>query len=243
MSTAPYTYGVILPTAGEDDEKATKPLRLLPPEVRRVTAGLALSDYTQEGVEEAMGRYWSCVDSLVSQGAQSVVLAGVPISSQLGRARVLELLAETTRRTGVPADGAAEAIIAAFQRLGVRRVAIGSRWAEQLNQAMARYLTEAGIEVLYVTSVGQWGRQAFAMSIEEGVQLALQLGVEALRSAPQAEALLLPGGSWRPMGVVQHLEESLGKPVITNENSRLWRVIHGGHAPSVTGWGRLLAAG
>lgn len=238
-----FTWGVILPTSDGPVDGTGKHIRLLPSAVRRVSVGLGLRDYTKEDVEQAMSRYWACVDELASREVQCVVLAGVPVSAQLGRQRVLDLLAETTRRTGLPADSAIEAIIGALNRLGLDRLAIGSRWAHQLNQAMTRYLAEAGIEVIYVNSAGQWGRQAFAMSFEEGIKLALELGIDALRSAPQAEALLLPGGTWRPLGVVPYLEEAFSKPVITNENARVWRLVHEGHAPPVSGWGRLLAAG
>ena len=235
-----YVWGMIAPTTAEAEEDSGRPLKLLPPTITKVTTGLGLRDYTVDGVEEAIGRYWACVDDLTGQGAQRVVLAGVPISAQLGRPRVLELLAETARSKGVPADSAMEAIIAACQHLGVQRVTVASRWADQLNQAMIRYLAHAGIDVSYVNGAGQWGAQAFAMSIEEGVKLAFQLGRDAFRAAPRADALLLPGGAWRPFGVIPALEEDFGKPVITNGNSRIWRIIHDGLAPPVEGWGRLL---
>lgn len=238
-----YTWGAIAPQGAESEDSAHRPLILLPPEVRQVSVGLGLQDYTQEGVEEAMSRYWSCIDHLVAMGAQRTVLTGVPISSQLGRPRVLELIAETTRRTGLMADTATEAIIAAFQYLGVRRVTVASRWADQLNRALAAYLAEAGIEVVYVNGRGQWAAESSAMSLEEGMRLAFELGRDALRSAPEADALLMPGGAWRPFAAIPFLEEDFGKPVITNGNSRIWRIIHDGIAPPVQGWGRLLAQG
>ena len=45
-----------------------------------------------EGVAEAMTRYDDLAGDLVARGAQRVVLAGIPISVQLGRTRVLELM-------------------------------------------------------------------------------------------------------------------------------------------------------
>lgn len=63
----------------------------------------------------------------------------------------------------------------------------------------------------------------------------------AVRQAPQADALFLPGGAWRPLPAVPILEEDYNKPVFTNGNTRAWRLIHDGIAPPVSGWGRLLA--
>ncbi|MCC7486270.1 MAG: hypothetical protein IT529_14965 [Burkholderiales bacterium] len=38
------------------------------------------------------------------------------------------------------------------------------------------------------------------------------------------------------------LEEDHGVPVVTNPIAQVWRLMHEGVAPPVTGWGRLLAA-
>ena len=80
------------------------------------------------------------------------------------------------------------------------------------------------------------------MSIEEGVKLAFQLGREAMRRAPNAEALLLAGGAWRSLAALPILEEDYGIPVVTNPIAPIWRLIHDGIAPPVEGWGRLLAS-
>ena len=188
-----------------------------------------------------MSLYADCVQDLVSRGAQRVSLNGIPISVQLGRQRVLELIEDTQNTLGVPGDTAGEAVVAAMHHMGVSKIAVGSRWADQVNEALIRYLDHAGIEVLTVTCRGQWAQQAFSMSIEMGVKLAFELGREAMRQAPQADALFLPGGAWRPLPAVPILEEDYNKPVFTNGNTRAWRLIHDGIAPPVSGWGRLLA--
>ena len=236
-----YVEGTVSPI-GTDRHPMPQPEPLLPPEVKRISASIEIADYTPDGVDQAIReRYWSCVDALMSQGANRITLAGLPIASQLGRTRVLALAEETTRRTGVAADSHAEATVAALNHVGARRVAIASRWSEQLNAALVSYLTQAGIEVLTITSVGQWAKQAFSMSIEEGVKLAFQLGKEAMKRAPNAEGLLLAGGAWRSLAAVPVLEDDYRIPVVTNPIAQVWRLIAAGVAPSVQGWGRLLA--
>ena len=236
-----FIAGTITPI-GEDRNPQSRPQPLLPPAIKRVFSSIEISDYTAEGVDEAIrDRYWPCVDALVKQGAQSITLAGFPIASQLGRARLLELQAETAQRTGVIADSQAEATIAALQHLGAKKIAIASRWSTALNEALVAYLNHAGIDVLAVTSTGQWAKQAFSMSIEEGVKLAFQLGREAMRKAPKADALLLAGGAWRSLAAVPILEEDFGIPVVTNPIAPVWRLIAAGIEPPVQGWGRLLA--
>ena len=154
---------------------------------------------------------------------------------------MLALLEEPARKTGVVADAHAEATVAALQHFGAKRIAVASRWSEALNTRVVDYLTQAGFEVLTITGVGQWAAQAFSMSIEEGVKLSFQLGREAMRKAPKADALFLAGGAWRSLAAVPILEEDFGIPVVTNPITQPWRLIAAGIAPPVEGWGRLLA--
>ena len=239
---AGYCWGVIAPRRGEAaDEEGSYYEPLLPPEVVTLSNVLGITDYTVDSINEAMARYPDCVRDLADRGAQRVCLNGIPISVQLGRPRVLELMETTQRDFGVQGDTAGEAVVAAMGHLGVRRIAVGSRWADEVNNALIEYLADADIEVVAMTTRGQWARQAFDMSVEMGVKLAFELGREAMRSAPQADALFLPGGAWRPLPAVPILEEDYSKPVFTNGNTRAWRLIHDRIAPPVAGWGRLLS--
>lgn len=238
-----YIMGMVMP-ADHDRLPNSQPEPLLPPDVRRINSSINISDYTVDAVNLAMQkRYWECVDELAAQGANSISLAGLPIASQLTRPRVLGIIEETAKRTGRAADSQSEATIAAIRHLGARRIAIASRWPGELNQALLAYFADADIEVLAITSAGQWASRAFSMSIEEGVKLAFQLGREAMRKAPKADLLLLAGGAWRSLAAVPILEEDFGVPVITNPIAPVWRLIAAVIAPPVQGWGRLLANG
>lgn len=236
-----YCWGVIAPAAGDEmkDTNASEPL--LPPEVTTISNVLGIGDYTEEGVADAIERFPACTQELVNQGAQRITLNGMPISVNLGRARVLELIELVQKDFGIPGDTAGEAAVAAMHHLGVRTVTVGSRWDAQINNLLITYLNEAGIEVLSITTRGQWARHAFGMSFELGVRMAFDLGREAARAAPEADAIYLPGGAWRPLPAVPILEEDYGKPVFTNRTTQTWRLIHDGVAPPVQGWGRLLA--
>jgi arylmalonate decarboxylase len=235
-----YIEGTVMPH--DIEALASRPEPLLPADVRRIQASIDITDYTDQGVHAAIDkRYWACVEELAAQGAQSITLAGFPIASQLGRARVLELQKQTAEKTGAIADSHAEATIAALTHLGAARIAVASRWANALNEKLVKYLKDAGIEVLAITNADQWAGKAFSMSIEEGVKLAFQLGREARRRAPDAQAVLLAGGAWRSLAAEPILEDEFGIPVITNPIAQVWRLIDAGIAPPVQGWGRLLA--
>jgi len=237
-----FRYGDITPTAGLRRAPCYEFYRLVPLDVMQVVVGLGIEDYTTAGVEQAMQRFWPCVDALANEGVDSIRLGGAPISAQLGRDRVRSLLAEIQQRTGVPGYASMEAIAAGLHHLGARTVTIGSRWADQLNAAVERYLTEAGLQVVHVTTRGQWSGEAFSMTFEQGLEMALAVGREAILAAPHADAVVVPGGSALSLHVIPALEDEFGKPVLTNLNAEVWQIlVQPGVVGPVRGWGRLLA--
>src|SRR5205085_3678669 len=119
--------------------------RLVPLDVLEITTNLGITDYTPEGVEAAIGNFWNCVDALAKENIDWLILGGAPVSSQLGRPRVLELIQQVRDKTGIQMDTPMESIVAGLHHLGAKRVVVASRWADQLNDALADYLREGGI--------------------------------------------------------------------------------------------------
>jgi maleate cis-trans isomerase len=239
-----FRYGVIHPRANEEFQRgpAYQLYRLVPLDVMEISTGLGLENYTPEGVEKAVGNYWNCVKILEKEKADLIIFSGAPISGVLGRPRVVELLRQTKEKTGIPADAPLEALIAAMHHLGLKTLTIGSRWADAVNQAMTRYLEAGGIKVVGITKRNQWAADAFAMSLEEGLKIALDVGREAAKLAPEADAIAVPGGAAMALHVIPALEEEFGKPAFTNMSVEVWNdLVRPGIIPPVQGWGCLLA--
>src|SRR5438094_5155917 len=82
---------------------------------------------------------------------------------------------------------------------------------------MVRFMEASGFTVVssevagYVAGV-ELGRA--------GSQAAYELGRRADR--PDAEAVIMPGGNWPAVSVVERLERELGKPVLANNAVSLW---------------------
>ena len=219
-------------------------IRLLPLDFMEVATGLGLENYTEEGVEKAMKNYWTCVERLTKEKVDHIVLSGAPISAVLTRPRVLELIKQTKEKTGIPVDAPLEALIAALKHLGLSKLAVGSRWADPVNNAIVRYLKEGGIEVVGITKRNQWASDAFGMTLEEGLKTALEVGREAALTWPQAEGISIPGGAAMALHVIPAIEEEFGKPAFTNMSAEVWyELVRPGIIPPVQGWGNLLAGG
>ena len=239
-----FRYGMIQPRSHENRQRGSgyQFYRLVPLDVMECSAVLGIENYTLEAVEKALGNYWNCVEALVREKAQVIVLGGAPVSAALGRRRVVELLRQTTEKTGIPTDAPLEALIAAMNHLGLKKLAIGSRWADKVNDGLVSYLAEGGIEVVGVTKRNQWGAESAAMSLEEGLTMALEVGREAARMFPEAQAISVPGGAAMSLHVVPALEEEFGKPAFTNLTTEVWHdLVRPGIIAPVQGWGRLLA--
>jgi maleate cis-trans isomerase len=129
-----------------------------------------------------------------------------------------------------------------MNHLGLTKVAIGSRWADPVNDAIKRYLEAGGITVVGITKRNQWASDSFAMTLEQGLEMALDVGCEAARTWPEAEAISVPGGAAMSLHVIPAIEEEYGKPAFTNMSAEVWNdLVRPGIIPPVQGWGRLLA--
>ena len=238
-----FRYGVIHPRAHEDVQRGPgyQFYRLVPLDVMEISTGLGLENYTEEGVERAIANYWRCVDLLAQEKSDVIIFGGAPISAVLTRPRVVALLNQTKEKTGIPADAPLEALIAAMKHFGFTRIAVGSRWADKVNDAIVRYLAHGGIEVVGITKRNQWASDAFAMTFEQGLDMALEVGREAATSWPDAEAVSVPGGAAMSLHVIPALENEFRKPAFTNMSVEVWNdLVRPGIIAPVQGWGRLL---
>jgi maleate cis-trans isomerase len=92
-------------------------------------------------------------------------------------------------------------------------------------------LKEAGIEVVSLRALGRNLDQNKVSSPLADHELALELGRAALTAAPEAQALLLPGGLWFAIHAVPILEAEFGKPVLLNITSTTWAALNAAPKP------------
>ncbi len=220
--------------------------RVAPDGMMLVTTGLNLKEYSLAAVESELPALWRAFDLLKHKNVDRIALSGVPVAAALGRKKMREILDEASQRTGLPCDTDLEAHIATLQHFGATRIALATRWPEAVNTALTNYLKEAGIEVLACRARGRSLDQNKLSSAAADHLLAIELGAAALRAAPQAQALLLPGGLWYAIHAVPLLEAEFGKPVLLNILSTTWAALNVvpkplPHRPD-SKWGRVLSS-
>ena len=240
-----YQLGYIIPHLYTDLD-AYQFYRVAPEGMMLVTTGLNLKEYSLAAVETELPALWERFDLLAKKKVDRISLSGVPVASALGRTRMREILAEAESRTGLACDTDLEAHIATLTHLGAKKIALATRWPEAVNTALTRYLAEAGIEVIAARSRARSLQQNKESSAAADHLLALELGDEVLREAPDAQALLMPGGLWFAIHAVPLLEAKHGKPVLLNILSTTWAALNAAgrkmlHRPDAR-WGKVLAS-
>lgn len=240
-----YRLGYVIPHLYTDMD-AYQFYRVAPDGMMLLTTGLDLREYSLAAVEENLPTLWERFDLLASKKVDRISLSGVPVASALGRARMREILAEAERRTGIACDTDLEAHIATLQHFGATRIALASRWPDAVNAMLTAYLAQAGIEVIACRARGRTLAQNKEAVPEDDHALALALGREVMRAAPDAQALLMPGGLWFAIHAVPLLEAEFDRPVLLNILSTTWAALHaaGGairQRPDAR-WGKVLAS-
>jgi maleate isomerase len=163
-----------------------------------------------------------------------VVLAFTAASYSHGFAREPVLADRIASLTGTRALTAAQAIFAALQHLGVKKLALGTPYPETISTLGRAYWEAAGLKVVgYARLAGV--ENIYDESEERAYRLARQADV------PDADAVLLSGTGLPTVGVLELLERDLGKPVISSNQASLWRALRmAGVREPVAGFGRLL---
>ncbi|MFF9451438.1 maleate cis-trans isomerase family protein [Streptomyces flaveolus] len=150
-------------------------------------------------------------------GADAVVWACTSGSFVHGWDGAQEQVRSLARTAGLPASSTSFAFVHAAKELGVRRVAIGATYPEDVAQLFADFLRTAGVETVAVVSSG------IITAAEVGTWTEAEV-LALARSAdrPEAEAVLLPDTALHTAAHIPVLEKELGKPVLTANQVTVW---------------------
>jgi maleate isomerase len=135
---------------------------------------------------------------------------------------------------GGAAVTAARSVQAALQHLGVKKLALGTPYSEAMNALGKAYWQAAGFEI-----VGYRRLEGVVNIYAESEERAYQLARAA--DAPGADAVLLSGTGLPTVGILELVEQDLGKPVVSSMQACLWQALClAGIRQSIPGFGRLL---
>lgn len=225
--------GLMVPSGNSVAE--TELRAMLPPEVTMLTTRLALRG-SSEAELLAMLTDLDGAATLVGHAEPDVIAFHCTAVSTFAPHLAGEIRARITAATGRPAIATADAILAAFQVLGTRRVLLVTPYIQSVHLREIDYLTANGLEVIgggYMgidlnTEMARLDPPAIAAQVHEAAK-----GVAA-------DACFISCTAIRSAGLIADLEAELGMPVITSNQVLAWyapRTL--GSTQTVAGFGRL----
>ncbi|MFF2201880.1 decarboxylase [Streptomyces sp. NPDC058145] len=160
------------------------------------------------------------MERLRLSGAETVVWACTSGSFVHGWEGAQDQVRSLALMAGMPASSTSFGFVHAAREIGVRRVAVGATYPEEVAALFADFLRAGGLEVVATRSsgivtaaeVGTWGE-------EEVLTLARAADVA------DAQAVLLPDTALRTAAHLGLLEKALSKPVLTANQVTVWEAL------------------
>ena len=138
------------------------------------------TNYTKDGVEKAIGNYWTCVERLAKEKADLIIFSGAPISAMLDPAAGSRTHRANQRTLRHPRRRAAGSVDRCNETSGLDELLPSAAAGPTRSTTPSfAYLAAGGIEVVGITKRNQWASDSFAMSLEQGLEMALEVGREA----------------------------------------------------------------
>lgn len=231
----PGRVGLLVPSSNTTIEPEF--YRALPDDVTLHTARLYLTRIEPASIEKTAQELDRASSYLATADVDVIVLGATAPSFLKGLGYDRQLMAQITDTTGTPATTTSTAMLEALSALGVRRVALGSAYTDELNGIAAAFLQANGFEVVGLEGLGyvdnlQVGRLDVETAFETGRRV----------DSPRADAVLLACTNWQSMAIIKRLEDEIRKPVISTTQASIWAALRAlGRGAEVTGYGRLFA--
>lgn len=175
---------------------------------------------------------------LLAAAPLDVIAYAFTSSSYMGGPDDDRKLAErlSDRTNGIPVVITCQAAVRALHAVRATRVAVLTPpwFSKELAEHGAEYFRSHGFEVVHSSPMDIPGGQ---LDIHPG-----QLYAWARRHVPdEADAVFFGGNGLRAIGVIEALEEDLGRPVLTANQVTFWNALRlAGVFTPVSGYGRLL---
>jgi maleate isomerase len=137
---------------------------------------------------------------------------------------------------GIPVTNPVSAALAAFEHLGANKISILTPYTEEVNLEMAAYFEGHGIEVINIAGFGyQSDIEMTGIPPEEIAQAAAKVCDE------EADLLFVSCTAIRASLVIEQIEQSIEKPVVTSNQALVWHSLRlVGYTNGLSGYGVLL---
>ncbi len=131
-----------------------------------------------------------------------------------------QLVKRMKSQLSCPVITTAGAVVKALREMKLSKVAVGTPYTDELNKVEREFLESNGIEVTKIKGLGcVTGEDLHRHSPETTVKLARQVDSE------EAQGIFLSCTDLKTVTVLESLEKSLGKPVVSSNAATLWNAL------------------
>jgi maleate isomerase len=141
-----------------------------------------------------------------------------------------------TAKPGVPFTTPITAAVAAFRRLGTRRIAVLTPYVDEVNEAIHAFLTASGLDVVEFGSFHLRTEPEIASVPPEAI-----VAAGRAIATPAAEAVFVSCTGLQGHAAIAALEAATGRPVVTSNQAQVWEALSlVDYGRPLHGYGRLL---
>lgn len=210
---------------------------MLPPGVVALITRLELRGSSEAELSKMLDRLEEAA-GLLADARPGLIGFHCTAVSTFAPERAGEIPARMTRATGLPAVTTADAILAALEALGAKRILLVTPYIPAVHEREIAFLAAHGCAVVGGDMMGINTNAEMAQIPPEAIAAQAR---GAARAAPGADACFISCTAIRSAGVIEALETEIGMPVITSNQVMAWHVLRClGLQDQPKGFGRLM---
>ncbi len=166
-----------------------------------------------------------------------VAMTGTGVSFIDGYGHDQRLIKKMMERNGnLPTTTTSTSVIAAFKKMGIKKVSIGMPYIEEVARAAVKFVEDNGVQVLNARWLNKMGFDIAQIPSETVYHLAKEV------DKPESEAIFLSCTGMHTFEVIDKLESDLQKPVITSNQATIWNMLRMAKInDKIEGYGQLLS--
>jgi maleate isomerase len=210
--------GLIIPSSNRMVEEEM--VRHLPPGVVAHVMRLRMTGAHRMPIERLIPSVEQAAGVLTDARCEVIAFHCTSNSTSEGAAGEAKLLG-ALRHAGAPqATTTASAIRHAFDVLGARRIVLLTPYSEHTTEEEVGFLREAGYDVPHARGFALAGSDEYCMTPP---QFWRDRAIEAAR--PDADAYFLSCANISVFPVIEEIEQTLGRPVVTSNQAVIWQAL------------------
>jgi maleate isomerase len=198
----------------------------------------------KEEVEASLGLLERAVQRLSLASVDFIMKNGAPVHLHHGNDGHKKVLERLRAASKVPVTTSSQALVDAFHSLGTKQILVISSWRKEsvhLADHLRDFLKAEGIEIAGLEGIGSRQLSSYeklALTPAEIYRNALH----ACQKHLEADAVYIQSGTMATMGIIDELEQQIGKPVVSSNSANIWGSFKPLDIKVGAGFGHLLAS-